>query len=291
MTAHRETLTKLAGRRGGLRGEYDAIHSQLTNDLALLPDETRATLVRECSDELTKRLEAHRVKAAALDQERARAPSPDEAERQEIRIARFSAALDQQRRSAEELAQKIAGLEGEVKVQGGEGLGETADAIRLQQDVAQKEAARLGERVEVLKLLRDTVQSCHDRRREELNRPLLRHLRPFLGDVFPEAEISLGENFSISGLSRGAQEHFTRLSLGTQEQIAVLVRLAMGAMICEKGSAVPIILDDALVFSDDARIEQMFDAINRAGRNQQVIVLTCRARSFASLGGRQLQIV
>ena len=39
------------------------------------------------------------------------------------------------------------------------------------------------------------------------------------------------------------------------------------------------------------RIEQMFDAINRAGRNQQVIVLTCRARSFTSLGGRQLQIV
>ena len=43
-------------------------------------------------------------------------------------------------------------------------------------------------------------------------------------------------------------------------------------------------------FSDDERIEQMFDAIDRAGRNQQVIVLTCRARSFASLGGRQLQI-
>ena len=64
----------------------------------------------------------------------------------------------------------------------------------------------------------------------------------------------------------------------------------MGAMIAEKGHDVPIILDDALVFSDDARIEQMFDAINRAGRNQQVIVLTCRARSFASLGGNQLRI-
>ena len=85
-------------------------------------------------------------------------------------------------------------------------------------------------------------------------------------------------------------ELFGRLSHGTQEQIAVLVRLAMGAMIAEKGHDVPIILDDALVFSDDARIEQMFDAINRAGRNQQVIVLTCRARSFASLGGNQLRI-
>jgi uncharacterized protein YhaN len=64
----------------------------------------------------------------------------------------------------------------------------------------------------------------------------------------------------------------------------------MGAMICEKGPDVPIILDDALVFSDDDRIEQMFDAINRAARNQQVIVFTCRARSFASLGGKQIHI-
>jgi hypothetical protein len=137
------------------------------------------------------------------------------------------------------------------------------------------------------------VEDCYARRRAELNAPLLRHLKPFLNDVFPEAELSLGENFAISGLARSAPaaELFGRLSLGTQEQIAVLVRLAMGAMISEKGEDVPVILDDALVFSDDGRIERMFDAISRAGRNQQVIVLTCRARSFATLGGRELRIV
>lgn len=291
VNALREALTALAGRRGTLRGEADAIHAQLGNDLALLPDEGRAETIAACVAERDRRREAHRIKAAALEQERSRAPAPDEAERQQSRIERFTAALAQQRKAAEDLAQKIAGLEGEVKVAGGEGLGEAASTLCLRHDMAAAEAARLGERVEVLKLLRDTVQSCQDRRREELNRPLLRHLKPFLGDVFPEAELSLGDDFAIAGLSRSGPEAFTRLSLGTQEQVAVLVRLAMGAMICEKGSPVPIILDDALVFSDDARIEQMFDAINRAGKNQQVIVLTCRARSFASLGGRQLQIV
>lgn len=96
----------------------------------------------------------------------------------------------------------------------------------------------------------------------------------------------------MAGLRRAgpAAEDFARLSAGTQEQIAVLVRLAMGAMIAERGQDVPIILDDALVFSDDDRIEQMFDALNRAGRIQQVIVLTCRLRAFAALGGRQLEI-
>jgi hypothetical protein len=34
----------------------------------------------------------------------------------------------------------------------------------------------------------------------------------------------------------------------------------------------------------------MFDALSRAGRRQQVIILTCRTRTFAALGGRQLSI-
>jgi recombinational DNA repair ATPase RecF len=158
--------------------------------------------------------------------------------------------------------------------------------------MALAEMKRQEERVAVLTLLRDKVEQSYAKRREQLNAPLRRHLKPFLNDVFPQAEIDLGENFAVEGLKRSgpASELFGRLSHGTQEQIAVLIRLAMGAMVCERGEDVPIILDDALVFSDDDRIEQMFDAINRAGRNQQVIVFTCRARSFSSLGGRQIHI-
>ena len=81
-----------------------------------------------------------------------------------------------------------------------------------------------------------------------------------------------------------------RLSDGTQEQIAILVRLAMGTMLVEQGHVVPIILDDALVYCDDDRIRRMFDALSRAGRKQQVIVLTCRLRTFSPLGGRALRI-
>jgi uncharacterized protein YhaN len=65
----------------------------------------------------------------------------------------------------------------------------------------------------------------------------------------------------------------------------------MGALLAEQGRPVPIVLDDALVFSDDERIASMFDALTRAGEKQQVIVLTCRTRAFAALGGRPLTIV
>ncbi|MFN4142742.1 AAA family ATPase [Aestuariivirga sp.] len=288
-----ETLSRIAKARGTLDGQLREIHAKLEADLALLPDEQRESMINACQRDLEAREAEHRGKAALCEERRRQSPQPEETERLKARAERLSSALDNRAGAIDRLNQQIARLEGEIQSAGGDGLGERAAALKLQQEMAAAEAARIAERVEVLNLLKSTVERCYARRREQLNAPLLRHLKPFLHDVFPQAEIALGENFTIAGLNRGGpgRELFGRLSLGTQEQIAVLVRLAMGAMICEKGEDVPIILDDALVFSDDDRIEQMFDALNRAGRNQQVIVLTCRSRSFASLGGRQLQIV
>jgi uncharacterized protein YhaN len=52
-----------------------------------------------------------------------------------------------------------------------------------------------------------------------------------------------------------------------------------------------VIPDDALAFSDDDRMERMFDILSRAGERLQIIVLTCRQRLFARLGAETLQIV
>ena len=43
-----------------------------------------------------------------------------------------------------------------------------------------------------------------------------------------------------------------------------------------------------LVYSDDDRIERMFDALHRNARDQQIIVFSCRQRAFARLGGNSL---
>ena len=51
-----------------------------------------------------------------------------------------------------------------------------------------------------------------------------------------------------------------------------------------------MILDDALAFSDDDRIERMFDILMRAGEHVQILVLTCRKRLFTRLGAATLEI-
>jgi hypothetical protein len=98
-------------------------------------------------------------------------------------------------------------------------------------------------------------------------------------------------NLRIAGIQRDGQgEEFESLSGGTQEQLAVLTRLAFAELLLGQGRPATVILDDALAFSDDERIESMFDVLMRAGERVQIIILTCRKRLFTRLGAVPLEI-
>lgn len=292
IAAQHALLTEQADTRGQLVGMLAEIRSRLAGDLAVLPDSERASRHAALMQTLETARTAHHAAAAALEGQRRLTPGPDDLERHRIRMARMDSALRNNREALERTERDIAHLDGQIQSAGGDGLGEKLETLRNERDITRQNAEQLQERAATLQLLLDTVQGCYDEHRERLNAPLRRHLHPFLNDVFPTAELELGDGFSIAGLRRSGSEaeNFRILSTGTQEQIAVIVRLAMGSMLAGRGHKVPIVLDDALAYSDDSRIEQMFDALNRAGQQQQVIVLTCRSRAFAALGGRPLRI-
>ena len=66
---------------------------------------------------------------------------------------------------------------------------------------------------------------------------------------------------------RGTRRIFDHAEHGcTQEQIAVLVRLAFAEMLVEQGAPAAVILDDALAFSGDRRMRLMFDILSHAAR-------------------------
>jgi uncharacterized protein YhaN len=213
-----------------------------------------------------------------------------EIERRELRCKRLEQARENHNAELMQLERDIGRLMGQIQTAGGDGVGEAHAAAQEQRVLAEREHARIQERIVTLQLLRDTVSGCLAEGRERYYEPVRRHLHPYLNDLFPGAEIELGDGFTITGMKRLRSENFKRLSGGTQEQIAVLVRLAMGTLLAERGGNVPIILDDALVYCDDDRINLMFDALSRAGKHQQIIVLTCRLRTFAPLGGHTLRV-
>ena len=121
--------------------------------------------------------------------------------------------------------------------------------------------------------------------------PVMKRFETYARLVFPDAAISMKGDLSIEALERGATpERLNALSDGTQEQIAVLARLAFAQLLADAGRPSPLILDDALVYSDDVRLEALFTALQMASLAHQVIVLTCRGRSFEDLGGAKLAL-
>ena len=77
---------------------------------------------------------------------------------------------------------------------------------------------------------------------------------------------------------------FDSLSRGTQEQLAILVRLAFADLLAEQQQPVSVMLDDALAYSDTERLERMKFILNKAAQKFQVLVLTCRETDYLSLG-------
>src|SRR5690606_13303572 len=119
--------------------------------------------------------------------------------------------------------------------------------------------------VAALNLLLETLDEVERQSRERYFSPVIKRLEPYLHLLFPNAAIGFGQNLSVETVARGAaREQLQALGDGTQEQIAVLVRLAFARLLADAGRPTPLILDDALVYSDDQRIESLFEALRRA---------------------------
>ena len=68
------------------------------------------------------------------------------------------------------------------------------------------------------------------------------------------------------------------------------MRLALAELLCDRGLPAVVVLDDALVFSDDERMQRMFGVLERAAKRLQILVLTCRERLFENLAGTRLHL-
>ncbi|WP_372674811.1 AAA family ATPase [Aquicoccus sp.] len=169
-----------------------------------------------------------------------------------------------------------------------ERLAETEQELR----VATATLARIEHEVKVLQRLEKALEAARTEARERYFTPIAKELKPLLHLLWPEAELTWGEESLLPDalIREGREEPIDILSGGTQEQVALLVRLAFARMLAAAGRIAPVILDDALVFTDDDRIERMFDALHRQAGDLQIIVLTCRQRAFRDLGGNALRL-
>ncbi len=166
---------------------------------------------------------------------------------------------------------------------------ETADAL----SAAKRRVAAFEKEVATLQRLSTALDEARTEARELYLKPVMAELGPLLGLLFDDVSVTFDERTLLpQRISRnGREEEVERLSGGMREQLSVLTRLAFARLLARDGRPAPVILDDALVYSDDDRIEKMFDALHRQSRDQQIIVFSCRQRAFQKLGGNTLAMV
>jgi len=221
-----------------------------------------------------------------------RAAAPD-LETTTAALKRLQSVHDQRAADTARLGTELAGVNGSIGALAEEGIEEALDEVRGREEAALARAQRYEHEVRALARLRAALEAARRAAREAYFGPVLNELEPLLAILHPGAALQIDDESLLPvALTRdGQRETLDILSGGTREQLAILTRLAFARLFARSGRPVPVILDDALVHSDDDRIEAMFTALHRVARDQQIIVLTCRQRAFASLGGERLRAV
>ena len=181
------------------------------------------------------------------------------------------------------------GLKGQLVSLSAEGIEGQLSAINGEIERAEAKISRFEDETRALTLLKQTLEHTQQTEKIQLFGPVTSELSGLISQVVSGAEVRIGDDFAASEIIRsGLIETVDSLSGGTQEQIAILTRLAFARLKARQGHPTPVILDDALVFSDDTRIASMFTALNLVANDLQIIVLTCRQKSFEGLGGNVL---
>ena len=186
----------------------------------------------------------------------------------------------------------LADLNGQIRTRSEDAVEEAWQEAKEALDAVTARVKAFETEVAILDRLNGALQSSRSAARDLYLQPVITELRPLLGLLFDDISIAFDEKTLLPQTIRrnGQDEEIDRLSGGMREQLSVLTRLAFARLLAQDGHPAPVILDDALVYSDDDRIECMFDALHRQSRDQQIIVFSCRQRAFAKLGGNVLHM-
>ncbi len=264
LEAANETLLADKKDLDGVRGEISDA------ELAALLENARASL------RISERRKTGTVEQIA-------AANPEEVA---LRREQATAALQNVQAEQRRLRDAAIGLENRLTALGKSGIGEQLEGARGYEAQIIARRDRLQADAQAWDLLADALSGAERDAKEAFLEPVLKRVDPFLRLLLPEARITLDEEtLEITGVARdGRQEPYEALSVGTREQLSVLVRLAFAVNLREKGVPAAVILDDALVYADDDRFERMQLALRKAAATVQILILTCRPRDWRQFG-------
>ncbi|MCV7419881.1 AAA family ATPase [Mycobacterium yunnanensis] len=288
--AQREAATAATAAAVRATGAATVLRSKL---------ETARTEVASAADRLARQRETQSdddlVIQVEADAERAKAVvagvTAIEAELAALGPAAVAAELADAEAAAASLDERHAAVTGDLRevaaqlrVYGTEGRRGRLDAALTEQERAAAEHDGVQRRAAAAQLLHSVMARHRDQSR-------LRYVEPFRTEVERLGRIVFGVDFEVeidgdlrilSRTLNGCTVPFDSLSGGAKEQLGIVARLASAALVA-KEDGVPVLIDDALGFSDPDRLARMGEVFDAVGGDGQVIVLTCSPERYAGI--------
>ena len=266
------------------RERLESHQARLAAERTLESDQALAERRRQSARRLEEAKEQQRKAQDALA-----AQAPDTLERE----------IERARRVLDDLQEERAGLERErdqleaaLDALGQRGLAEALYELEREWAQCQRALEEHHRQARALALLLGTLEESLQQARERVARPVVERLQGYLKRLLPDAEPVVDESLNLVGLRRGGHlESFESLSIGTREQLAVLVRLAYADLLADAQVPVLVILDDALVNADDDRRERMKSLLYQAAERYQILMLTCHGKEYRDAGGKFIRLV
>ncbi len=206
------------------------------------------------------------------------APSVDDLPRHDL--AGDQAGLVQARRAIALCQDQLSRAKGEESALGGlEALEE--QIAQLEHRIAQEEA-----QLAALNLALDALAAA--------NAQLRSRFSPALNDKAGEllarltggryTALSFTREFDALAQTAAGPKDARLLSRGTADQTYLALRLAICLLALPEGETAPLVLDDALVSFDDARLSLALKVLGELARERQVLLFTCQSRERRALG-------
>ena len=182
------------------------------------------------------------------------------------------------------------GLRSSLELRGEQGLQTAFDEAANQLNHLVREYERQEARAEAALLLRETFAKHRQQARQHYIEPFKESIDQLGRIVFgPTFAVELDEDLQVVRRTLdGTMLDVDQLSTGAREQLGVLSRLACAVIVSPMDGGAPVMIDDALGWSDPQRLQGMGAAIAAAGKQCQVVVLTCTPGRYSHVGSAQV---
>jgi len=253
------------------------LEKTLESDRASIPDKGIITALNDAVNTLSKAQDDLNT-----DGELLKALNPEQ-EKDLERTATESLNRIQQR--LKEADRELVEVGTRLKISGEDGLSGKLNVAESALERSTYEHDSLTKRSAAARLLYEIMRQERDKARHAYVTPLRERIEA-LGRVVYDDTLRVEISNDLQIISRTLQDatvDFDSLSGGTKEQLSLIFRLAC-AMIVAKDGGAPVILDDALGYTDPDRLRLMGAVLAKATKECQIVIFTCVPDRYSNIG-------